>query len=109
MLVGTKQINSSELRKACKLGEDLVKYAMDLVPPPMRHIQAVVSNQKYLVALNVRNIIAIPWKQRKELCEYLLNGVYIKGVVDTIYDYKDILTEIDAEQFKRYLDDTKRH
>lgn len=107
MLVGTKNINMSELKKACDTEDSLLRYTLKLVPLPMKHMQAVISNQKYLIALNVRTIISIPWKRRKGLCEYILRGVVIKGAVDAIYDYQDLLEEIDVDIFKELLNAEK--
>jgi len=108
MVVGCKNIEFSELKQACKSSETLKQYALDLVPTPLRHIQAIVDNQKYFVALQVRTIQSLPWQTKKTLCESLLCGARVKGVADVIYDYSDILRAIDSELFEQYLEEEDR-
>lgn len=103
MIVGTKDIDYSSLKEACKRPEDVVRFAEELVPTPLRHLQEIRYNQRYIVALQVRSIQSFSWKKKQLLCDALLQGVRIKGVVDTLYDYTDLLREIDREAFDRYL------
>ena len=103
MIVGRKDIDFTQLRQACRSEDSLLRFAISLVPTPLRHIPAIVDNQKYLVALHVRAIQSMPWQKRKDLCEHLLCGARIKGVPDMLYDYTDLLLAIDVEAFERYL------
>lgn len=103
MVVGCKDLDFAATKRACKSAETLRAYALDTVPTPLRHIQAIVDNQKYLIALQVRAISSISWQQRKALCEALLEGVFIRGVPDAVYDYNDLLQAIDVSAFERYL------
>lgn len=108
MIVGCKDIKFADLKRACVNDETLIKFAVGLVPTPLQHLPAIVDNQKYLVALQVRTIQSLPWKRKKDLCESLLQGVKVKGVPDTIYDYADILLAIDSELFSQYLEEEDR-
>jgi len=101
MIVGRKDF--TKLKLACRSEDSLLRFTVDLVPTPLRHIREVVDNQKYLVALHVRSLQSLPWQKRKDLCEHLLHGARIKGVPDTLYDYSDLLLAIDSEAFERYL------
>lgn len=103
MLVGTKDIQLDSLKAACRSPESLIEYACNLVPTPLRHIPAIVSNQRYYTALLVRSSTPFTWDRKHELCEALLKGVKIKGIPNTLYDYQDILVAIDVEAFERYL------
>jgi hypothetical protein len=108
MVVGCKEIDFAALKQACQSEEALVKFAVHLVPSPLRHIPAIISNQKYLVALQVRTIQSLPWQRRKSLCEYLLQDVVVKGIVDSIYDYNDLLMAIDCAAFQKYLEEEEK-
>lgn len=103
MIVGCKDIDFTELKRACRSEESLLRFTIGLVPTPLQHICEIVDNQKYFVALQVRSIQSITWQKRKDLCESLLQGVRIKGLPDAIYDYSDLLLAIDRDAFKRYL------
>lgn len=105
MLVGTKDVNFSDLKASCTNTESLRRFSDSLVPLPLLHLPEVVDNQRYLVALYVRQIKAFPWQRRKDLCEALLNGVHVRGVADYIYDYADILAAINIEKFNQYLEE----
>jgi hypothetical protein len=73
------------------------------VPRILRHNQQIVNNQRYLVSLVVRNIKSIPWSRRKELYEGLLEGVAISGLANQVYDYEDIMYEIDVDRISDYI------
>lgn len=103
MIVGTKYIDQTELRKHCKNSQMLKDYCMLLVPRIVRHQRAIVDNQKYLVALYVRDFKSIPYKDRKALCESLLEDVSITGVANTIYDFDDVLSMIDVERLSEFV------
>lgn len=103
MIVGKKEIDYSELKSACASPDKLVQFADGLVPTPLRHLREIRDNQRYLVALQVRNIQSFSWKKKQVLCEALLQDVRVKGVVDVLYDYTDLLRVIDREAFTRYL------
>lgn len=107
MIVGCKDIDFTELKRACRSISALRDLALDLVPTPLRHIPAVLDNQKYLIALQVRSVQSFTWQKRKSLCEAILEGVRIKGVPDVFYDYDDILQSIDRDAFKRYLEEDR--
>ena len=103
MLVGTKEINLEELKhKAVNYGT-LDTYCMDLVPKYIQHVQAIVDNQKYLVALYLRRINSISFNRRVELCEHLLKDVRVTGVTSTVLDFNDIMAETDIEKLLRYI------
>lgn len=103
MIIGCKVVDIPSLKRACVSVDRLVTYATELVPTPLQHLTQIVDNQKYFVALQVRQLQSLPWRKRKELCEGLLSGIRIKGMPDGFYDYTDILLAIDKEAFVRYL------
>lgn len=104
MIVGTKDIDLETLRLAARNINSLRDYAEGLVPRCIKHISEIVNNQKYLVALHLREIRSIPYKRRIELCDMLLKDVSITGVINTIVDFNDILMNIDMDMLIDYLE-----
>lgn len=102
MIVGKKDIPLGALKRACTSSEALIAFATELVPTPLRHIPEITNNQKYYVALLVRSTLSLKWEVRTKLCAPLLEGVRIKGIPDAIYDYDDLIQEIDPEAFMQY-------
>lgn len=103
MIVGTKNLDMYDIRNYCHTVSALRDYSDSLVPRILRHNQQIVNNQRYLVALVVRNIKSIPWSRRKELYEGLLEGVAISGLANQVYDYEDIMYEIDVDRISDYI------
>lgn len=101
MIVGEKYLDLDALKKACVDSTTLINYTLSLIPTPVRHIRAIVDNQRYYVALHVRNFKHIPWYPRMELCNALLSGVRVQGVANELYDYKDLLAAINVETFQK--------
>jgi hypothetical protein len=103
MIVGTRTIPLDKLREASGSVKSLIEFSNNLVPKPIRHVDAVVSNQRYLVALYLRKIKSLPYKKTVELCNGLLEGVVIKGVVNEVYDLEDLLRATDTDKLYRFL------
>lgn len=101
MIVGTKHLVDG-LRENLN---DLESYAISLVPPALRHVQSIVDNQKYLIALEVRNMLSIPFKRRQMLYEQLLQGVRVTGSATEMYDLEDLLDVVDLQKLKEMLGD----
>lgn len=99
MIVGTKHLVDG-LRENLN---DLEAYAISLVPPALRHVQSIVDNQKYLIALEVRSMISIPFKRRQMLCEDLLKGVRVTGSATELYDLEDLLDAVDMQRLGELL------
>lgn len=103
MIVGTKDIDAADVLRHCKDVETLRHYSELLVPRVIRHDRRIVSNQKYCVAMIVRDLKSIPYARRKELYEGLLEDVSIFGVANMWYDFDDIMAEIDIDKLARYI------
>ncbi len=103
MIVGVKDIEQSDVRIHCTDVESLKQYCEMLVPRIIRHNRAIVANQQYYVALIVRDIQSIPFARRKELYEGLLSDVSITGVANTLYDFADIIAEIDINKLSEFI------
>lgn len=103
VIVGVKDIEQSEVRIHCTDVESLKHYCEMLVPRVIRHNKAIVANQQYYVAMIVRDIQSIPYTRRRELYEGLLSDVSITGVANTLYDFADVIAEIDINKLSEYI------
>lgn len=103
MIVGTKDIDAADVLRHCKDVETLRNYSELLVPRIIRHDRRIVSNQKYCVAMIVRDLKSIPYARRKELYEGLLEDVSIFGVANMWYDFDDIMAEIDIDKLACFI------
>jgi hypothetical protein len=103
MIVGTKAIPLDKLRSECRSIDSLRAFSLSLVPRYIQHVTEIVDNQKYLVAMEVRAMVTIPYKRRKELCEGLLEGVVLKGTINTIVDVEDLMASINMSQVFKVL------
>ena len=107
MLVGVTNLNSDELLKHCGSAESLIQYSVELVPTYFRHQKAIVDNQRYLVAVYVRNLFKNDYNKWHPLCEGLLEGVHITGTVTNLYSCTDLLEACDTEILYKYIDKAK--
>ena len=105
MIVGTKYIDRGDLFRHCKTVQMLKDYCEMLVPRVIRHDKRIVDNQKYLVlgAMYVRDSKPLPNPSRKELYEGLLEGVSITGLANCLYDFDDLIAEVDIEKLALYV------
>lgn len=103
MLVGRRSVDPVKLKQACTSGDTLLQFTINLVPPEVRHVRAIVDNQKYYVATMVRSFKSIPYIRKMKLCDELLRGVIVKGVCNELYDYDDLLADIDKSLLQRLL------
>jgi len=111
MIVGSKVISTTDLKRATYSVESLKRFAESLVPKPIRHFPQIVDNQKYLVAIALRTMVSIPFKRRTELCEGLLEGIQVRGVLTTVIDFYDLIMAADTDLlykalFERDADDS---
>lgn len=95
MLIGTDQIDYTELYKRANKPEELVSYVDNLVPVWASHIQAIVYNQRYFVAVQIRNMLQIPYKTREACTDMLLTNISINGVMNGFVPITDILEQCD--------------
>lgn len=103
MIVGTKTIPRDSLILASKSVKELIEFSDSLVPRVIRHNINIINNQRYLTAIEVRRIKSIDYDRRKYLCEKLLEGVSVRGTINTIIDFSDIMSESNVSMILRYM------
>ena len=108
MIVGSKNINKSELTKYVSSVSKLIEYSDSLVPEYLRYRKEILFNQRYIVALSVREIQSISYNDRVALLDNFLRDTYITGVVDRIYDIEDLFDYVDKEEVERIRDNEEK-
>ena len=107
MIVGSKNINKSELTKYVSSVSQLIEYSDSLVPEYLRYRTEILFTQRYIVALAVREIQSISYNDRVALLDNFLRDTYITGVVDRIYDIEDLFDYVEREEVERIRDNEK--
>lgn len=108
MIVGSKNINKSELAKCVSSVSKLIEYSDSLVPEYLRYRKEILFNQRYIVALAVREMQSISYNDRVALLDNFLRDTYITGVVDRIYDIEDLFDYVDKEEVERIRDNEEK-
>jgi hypothetical protein len=108
MIVGSKNINKSELAKCVSSVSKLIDYSDSLVSEYLRYRKEILFNQRYVVALAIREMQNIPYSDRVMLLDRFLRDTYITGVVDRIYDIEDLFDYVDKEEVERIRDNEEK-
>lgn len=108
MIVGTKNVPLDELRENATSVERLIRFSDNLVPRILRHDKRITDNQRYLVALLLRNITSIQFYKRQELAEELVKDIKITGVSNLLFDYEDLLMNSNIPKLQKYIMDNQR-
>lgn len=108
MIVGSKNLNKSELAKCVSSVSKLIDYSDSLVPEYLRYRKEILFNQRYVVALAIREMQSIPYNDRVMLLDRFLRDTYITGVVDRIYDIEDLFDYVDKEEVERIRDNEEK-
>lgn len=103
MIIGSKEIDYVKIKNLCAKPEELLQYCDSLVPAELRHQHAIVMNQRYYVALSIRQIKTLPYIVKKSASEYLLKEVSVTGVINVVYDYNDLLQHCDIVKLEKAL------
>lgn len=108
MIVGSKSVNKSELAKYVSSVSKLIDYSDSLVPEYLRYRKEILFNQRYIVALAIREMQNIQYSDRVMLLDRFLRDTYITGVVDRIYDIEDLFDYVDKEEVERIRDNEEK-
>lgn len=103
MIVGTKAIPLDKLARECYSVSALNAFSLSMVPRYAQHITEIVDNQKYIIAMEVRALTTLSYQKKKELSEGLLEGVIIRGTINTIVDVEDLFSFINMSHLFKVL------
>lgn len=104
MLVGSTDLNFAEIKKFVGRPLDIVAYATSLVPIWARHMDVLVNNQRYYLAINIRNMLSIPYKQRDELVKILTANIRIAGVITGFTPITELVDNCDKDKLIQMLE-----
>lgn len=104
MVVGTCNVKTEDCLKFINNPTGLISYVEELVPIWARHIPSIVDNQRFYVALHLRNSLSLPYKTRMSLAEPLLKGIKIRGVMSSFTPISSILDVCDKEALIKMLE-----
>lgn len=97
MLVGTTNINYKELKTFANNPQDLVYYVDNLVPIWARHIKGITDNQRYFVAIHLRDVLSLPYKTRMSMVDVLVKDITLTGVMSGFTSITDIVDACDKD------------
>lgn len=103
MLVGTTNIDYGTIKEFANQPEDLVRYVENHIPVWARHIPCLAHNQRFYVALHLRNVLTLPFKTRKEMTDALIDGINIRGLMSSFTSITDILDACDKDALLQML------
>lgn len=102
MVVGN-DIDRVSLVRASSSLERLEAYCVSLVPKCLRHIDALINNQKYFVALELRNIKTIEFKKRNKLANELIKDIYVSGTFDEVIFVSELFQYANMDTVFQYI------
>lgn len=97
MLIGTSEIKTDALRGYIDNPSGLVAYVEDMVPVWARHIRCLAHNQRFYVAVHLRQVLSLPYKTRMSMANVLLEGIQLRGIMSSFTPITDILGVCDKE------------
>lgn len=103
MIVGTTDIDMQYIRQHVGDPDTIVKYACSLVPSWASHIQGIMDNQRYLVAVKLRNMLSIPYKVRESATSALIEGISLYGMVNDFVSITEIIDLCDKDKLAEAL------
>lgn len=89
MLVGTTKVNYADMIKKCSTDEEYRAYVDNLIPTWARHIKGIKDNQRYYVALHVRKILSLPYKERAAISQCLIEDIRVEGFLGAFVNIQE--------------------
>lgn len=97
MLIGTAEVDFETISSLRNNVNEIVSFVENSVPKWARNIPHIKDNQRYYVAIHVRNLLSMPYKERKSITDALINGIRISGVISAFTPIVDILNVCDKK------------
>lgn len=105
MVIGSDVLNYDVLLRFIDDEYSLVKYVEHLVPSWARHIQSIVYNQRYFVAIHLRKVMTIPYHQKMRLVNALVENITLTGIPTQFITLENIIEHCDENQLKELVED----
>lgn len=91
MLIGDNTIHFETLKSFTHNKKALVDYVEGLVPKWAKHIPGIVDNQRYYIALHLRNVKTIDYTTKMEMVEALVDGIHVRGSAKGFVTIHDVI------------------
>lgn len=98
MLVFTTSIDAGYIKQHQTDPNSIVNYAVSLVPVWAAHIRGIVDNQRYYVAIKVRNMLTLPYKTRESITTALIADITLFGMLNDFVTLDEVLALCDKEK-----------
>lgn len=105
MIIGSDRIDYKTLLCFRYNQKGLVNYAESLVPIWLRHIRPIVDNQRYYVAIHVRNLKSVPYKEREVMINALVDGIRLQGAMNCFFTVTELLNACDLKSLIAMLEE----
>lgn len=103
MLIATTDVDFDYIKKHQMEPDSVVEYAESLVPSWAKHIRGIVDNQRYYVAVRVRNLLSIAYKPRKAITDALIKNVTLFGMLNDFVTVDELLDLCDKDKLTEAL------
>lgn len=103
MLIGSTDIDNELVTELVDNHKALIAYAESLVPLWAKHLPHVINNQRYYMALMIRNMLHISFYVRMSACKCLMEGCYICGIVNEVIPISRVFDACNTELLVKML------
>lgn len=103
LIIGTNYVDYERIKTFIHKPAGLCVYVESLVPSWARHIKGITDNQRYYIAIHVRKMLSIGYKDRMELVNELVKGIHLCGTMTTFTPITDIVESCDKEMLRAML------
>lgn len=103
MLIGSDNIDYNKITSMINDIPGIIAYVESMIPAYARHLPYIVMNQRYYVAIHIRDMLHIPYKVRMEAASALISGITIFGVITSFTPIKTLFECVDANVLIKML------
>ncbi len=103
MLIYTKELNWEKLKAFSKNPDRVVKEVESVIPKWAAHINNIYNNQRYFAAIYLRNVLAIPFKERMAVVNALTDGISLSGLTAYFVSIEELIDYCDKEDLLEAL------
>lgn len=93
MIIATDNLNYEVIKAYIGNTDGLICYVESLVPKWLRHVTPIVHNQRYYVAIHLRQLQSIPFKEREKMVNALVSNIRLQGAMDCFFTIDVILNQ----------------
>ena len=104
MLIATDELNFTELLGYQNDPGALRSYVESLVPAWASNIPGIYDNQRFYVAVKLRNTISLPYKTRLAMANSLIENTHLRGLMSNFVTLDTMLKSCDTDILCKLLE-----